>query len=109
MNGRGAVKYLEDDKYYLIESPEEKGKYIGCLAVDEGDIFAMEYARAIDDNVTLFNKSGEKVGYKEIASGKELSAYLGKLTEFIRSYNGQETYYEPDTNFVLPSEFTVIP
>ena len=68
----------------------------------------MQYAKK-RDIITLYNKSGEKVGYKTISSAGELSTYLAKLTEFIRSYNGQETYYEPDEEFVLPGEFTVIP
>ena len=69
----------------------------------------MQYARENADSITMFNKSGEKVGYKPISSAEELSAYLEKLIKFIRSYNGQETYFEPDEEFVLPSEFTVIP
>lgn len=80
------------------------------MAIKDGDVFAMQYARSENaDELILFNKSGEKVGYKPISSGKEWSAYLEKLVEFIRTYNGQETYYEPDKEFVLPSEFTVIP
>lgn len=108
MIGRDAVKYLVNEKYYLIESPEEKGKYIGCKAIDEEDAFAMQYA-AEDDNVILFNKSGAKIGYKTISSGVESQKYFDKVTNFIRSYNGQETYYEARRDFILPNQFVVIP
>lgn len=107
MKGRGAVKYLEIGKSYLIETTWAKGKYILFTSVTEDknkNLYG--FVACVEDNkVVLFNKQGIEKSRNTLFTEKESN----DLTNWVEKYNGQTVYFEPDPYQGIGQNITVIP
>ncbi len=110
LDGSGAVKYLENEKYYLIGFNLPSGQYIAAQAIEDGSSWAMQASRVNEgDAYYLYNRRGEIIGSLPFESGQAMSVFDDANSASILAYNGQSVYFEPDYELELPTEYAIIP
>lgn len=110
LDGGGAVKYLENEKLYLIESTRDSNKYLYVKALEDDSSFALEVSSSNGDNaIYLYNKSGQIIEEKTFGTGAELKLYFDEMAEWIKNYNGQSVYFERIAGGIEAREAIIIP